>query len=467
MKKGVIIALASVGGVALLGTAGYFGLSSMYTNSFSYGTRINDTLCVGLSVDETNQLLSNQVDYEGITLVDCHGKEYQVPASAIDFKVDFSEDLLKIKQGQSPVKWGANLVNPETHQAEMKISFDEDKLNQYLDKLDCVKFGVYDKNKKVEIIMTADGYDLHEKMTDLVHPELVKEVVKESIYAMETKIDLKEKGCYEDLPLSKKDLETKALWNKIRDFQDFTLTYEIYDNTTETISKKDVCKWMLLDENGELVFDENDNIMLDEEKVKAYAVSLSDKYDTTGKPHEFKSTRGDVVTIEKSTYGNDIDEDKEAKALIEDFMANKTGQTREPIYKVKAWGQGEDDIGDTYIEVDMTNQHLYYYVEGKLELDCDVVTGNTSRKMGTPAAVCYVYGKCKNRILRGPNYATFVYYWMPVNGNIGLHDATWRKEFGGELYKTGGSHGCVNMPKAKAGELYDMVEIGTPCIIFY
>ena len=56
---------------------------------------------------------------------------------------------------------------------------------------------------------------------------------------------------------------------------------------------------------------------------------------------------------------------------------------------------------------------------------------------------------------------------MPVNGNIGLHDATWRREFGGEIYLKSGSHGCINIPKDKAGELYDMVVIGTPVVMFY
>ena len=73
----------------------------------------------------------------------------------------------------------------------------------------------------------------------------------------------------------------------------------------------------------------------------------------------------------------------------------------------------------------------------------------------------------RNRTLRGPGYASFVYYWMAVNGNIGLHDATWRRRFGGDEYKYNGSHGCVNMPKSKAGELYNMVEVGTPVVMFY
>lgn len=77
------------------------------------------------------------------------------------------------------------------------------------------------------------------------------------------------------------------------------------------------------------------------------------------------------------------------------------------------------------------------------------------------------YFKQKNRVLRGANYATPVKYWMAVDGRIGIHDASWRKEFGGDIYLTDGSHGCINTPLEKVQELYDMVEIGTPVIMFY
>ena len=114
----------------------------------------------------------------------------------------------------------------------------------------------------------------------------------------------------------------------------------------------------------------------------------------------------------------------------------------------------------------MTDQKLYYYEEGVCLLATDIVTGNTGRRMGTPEGVNYVYSKQKNRVLRGPGYAAPVSFWMPVKGNIGIHDATWRSEFGGEIYKTNGSHGCINIPYDKMVELYEMVEVGTPVIMF-
>ena len=78
-----------------------------------------------------------------------------------------------------------------------------------------------------------------------------------------------------------------------------------------------------------------------------------------------------------------------------------------------------------------------------------------------------MYNKQKNRVLRGPNYRTPVKFWIPVRGAIGIHDAKWRDEFGGDIYLTDGSHGCVNTPMDAVEKLYEMVEIGTPCVMYY
>lgn len=81
--------------------------------------------------------------------------------------------------------------------------------------------------------------------------------------------------------------------------------------------------------------------------------------------------------------------------------------------------------------------------------------------------VCYVYEKQKNRVLRGPGYASPVKYWMPIKGGIGIHDARWRSEFGGDIYKTSGSHGCINTPEEEMARLYECAEVGTPVVLFY
>ena len=149
------------------------------------------------------------------------------------------------------------------------------------------------------------------------------------------------------------------------------------------------------------------------------------------------------------------------------YLENPVEMQREPSYIRNVTYKDSNFIDTTYVEVDMTRQKMMFFREGEKILETDVVTGCTSKGMGTPELVCYVYGKSRNAILRGANYRSFVNYWVPVYGGIGIHDATWRDEFGGELYKKSGSHGCVNTPLEKMEELYDMLEIGMPVVIHY
>ena len=49
---------------------------------------------------------------------------------------------------------------------------------------------------------------------------------------------------------------------------------------------------------------------------------------------------------------------------------------------------------------------------------------------------------------------------MPFDGGRGLHDASWREYFGGDIYHFGGTHGCVNMPSEITPYVYDTLHVG-------
>lgn len=117
-----------------------------------------------------------------------------------------------------------------------------------------------------------------------------------------------------------------------------------------------------------------------------------------------------------------------------------------------------------YILVDISDQTLKYYVKGKVKLKSNVVTGG--RGCGTPTGRFKLHHKARNVNLTGPGYVSHVNYWMPFIGqSYGMHDASWRSQFGGSIYKYNGSHGCVNMPRSKVSKLYKMVPNGTRVII--
>lgn len=116
-----------------------------------------------------------------------------------------------------------------------------------------------------------------------------------------------------------------------------------------------------------------------------------------------------------------------------------------------------------HIIVSIANQTLTYYEYDKVVLSSNIVTGKDGR---TPTGTFKVLNKARNIILKGKDYESFVNYWIAFRGvSLGFHDASWRSNFGGTIYKTNGSHGCVNMPYNKVKQLYNMVQIGTPVYI--
>ena len=114
--------------------------------------------------------------------------------------------------------------------------------------------------------------------------------------------------------------------------------------------------------------------------------------------------------------------------------------------------------------MDLKEQHLYFYENGTMIIDAPFVSGNVAKDWTTPPGLFTLYYKQTDKVLRGEDYETPVKYWMPFNGGIGLHDANWRGSFGGEIYKTNGSHGCINLPPAKAAQVYEHAYKGIPII---
>lgn len=443
----------------------YLGLARYYADGFSYGTWINGVYCTGKSVNEVNDELLKQFDYEGLTITDSDGKSYTVLADEVELCFDFNEALRLYLERQNPYLWIDNLTGSEgARTLDPVVSYNERTFEEIVNAFPFFG-GKKEEERTVEILKGEQGYYLVNERSHVLNEQKAEELIRAAFEGFETNLDLEAAGCYEDIPLSEEMRQELALWEKIKDYQDCGIVYQ-FGEESYPVDSSVACDFIMMDEEGGFVFDENGNLCTDEEKIYAFVDQLADEYDTVGSVRQFQTTRGDIVSVEGGIYGNKIDRNAEKEYLLQAFL-EKRKEVHEPSYTQMALRQGKDDIGDTYIEVDMTNQMMYYYEEGELKLETPVVTGNTSLRRGTPVGTNYVYSKQKNRILRGEGYESPVKYWIPVKGAIGIHDASWRSTYGGEIYKTNGSHGCINTPLDKVAELYDLVEIGTPCVMFY
>ncbi len=120
----------------------------------------------------------------------------------------------------------------------------------------------------------------------------------------------------------------------------------------------------------------------------------------------------------------------------------------------------------TYVDIDISDQVVTYFENGVAILQSPCVSGLNNGKRNTPYGTFKILTKVPGKTLKGPTWNCWVDRWMKfTNSNIGLHDASWRSEFGGNIYQTNGSHGCVNLPKETAYQLYDLVSVGTIVIV--
>ncbi len=463
-KKKFYLAIIMITPIVLC-TVIYVALAFYYQGSFSFGTWVNGIYCTGKSVEEINKELCAQTYAKEFTIEGRGDTKEVLNLKSINYQEDFLSPLENMKNNQNPFLWGKNLFVSKSQVLVPVISYDENLLKKELQKSSFMKTNTMNSTPRVEIIESSAGYELFDNTTSIIDVDKAILKIENAIQDYEQSIDLNADNCYESYETTLSTKEVYQLWEKVDQFQNFKMQYLFGDNI-EVLDSSIVADWITKNEKDEFQLDEKGELVLDESMIQNYIASLASKYDTVGGTRQFQSTRGDSVTIKGGTYGNKLDQKAEVQYLTQAFREHNESD-RVPEYEKTAWKQGTNDIGSTYIEIDMTKQTLYYYLNGALQLETPVVTGNTSLKRGTPERVCFVYAKQKNRILRGPGYASHVNFWMPVNGNIGIHDALWRKEFGGEIYKTAGSHGCINTPYEQMEKLYDMVEIGTPVIMFY
>ena len=449
---------------------GYVFLALYYRNTFGYNTWINGIYCTGKSVEEVNSELLAVMEMPVVTVTDRDGMSYSIILEDADYAGDYSLPLRQFQENQESFFWLQDAFRREDCALLPITSYDESKLQALWNELPFVQAEKGKKNGLEILYDEQDGYAVEDGMHGRFRLDKAYDEFVAAIENGETSVIFDEDDYY-DVTMTEEEKAMWKLWEQIDSYQSAELTFDMGEEQVllETsdlstfLEKEEESNMPLLNEDGELT--------LNEKEIKNYIAALAETYDTVGKEREFQSTRGDVITISGGTYGMKLDQKGEITFLT-DFLTEAAAgkvpkENHEAIYSQTTKAFGENDIGDTYVEVDMSRQMLYYYEDGVLLLKTEVVTGNLAHKTGTPQGVDFVYAKQKNRVLRGDGYESFVKYWMPVYRGVGLHDASWRSKFGGEIYKTAGSHGCVNLPTSIAGEIYDLVDIGTPVVMFY
>ncbi len=220
-----------------------------------------------------------------------------------------------------------------------------------------------------------------------------------------------------------------------------------------------------------IAVDENGNPIVSESKIYGFLKNLVDSHGTAWMMDRYRNGEGQEVIVNDNSRGDGsiYDIGTEFSYLRDGILSSDglVGTRQVQLSKSAVEYDAGKQLGSTYIEVNMGDQVLHYYVDGKLNMEIPVVTGNVNRGRGTPTGIYPVYNKRYHTYLRGVDYVSYVNYWLGVHKGVGIHDANWRSKFGEEIYKVDGSHGCINCPEESVSVLWEVVEVGTPVILYY
>ena len=258
--------------------------------------------------------------------------------------------------------------------------------------------------------------------------------------------------------------DDEELVAKAAELNEMTTAHIIY-NFSDRFWEVDsdlIASWLVKDEAG--------NYYLDESLVRAWVTDMAYETDTFGLKHRFMTSYGVEVELEAGgDYGWCIDKDDTTAHLIQ-YINEHANVEVQPDYLYTALDRSINDIGNTYVEVCISSQHLWCYSNGQLVVDTPVITGRVADGYATPSGSCWaIDGKKDDWQFTGYSNAHSD-YWMPFNGPVGLHDASWQDPSFytiPDYYYNYGSHGCVNMPLDAARIVFQHMEIGYPVIVYY
>ena len=478
-------------GAAALTAAAYCGGIYYFNSHFLPNTYAGGVDISYLDAAEAEQKLQSDFVYDSVVLKGRDGEETLDLSDAGTIKT-FSDTKDAINAQEKSTWFKAFFDTNHDSNITLSVSCDEDKLEAKLSELAILN--------PDNITMPTDAYPRLNTDTNLyeveaetegnnINADALKEAVHNALDNGDRLVDLEGAGVYTQ-PTMRADsslLAGQIAWMNAINAAGATF---------------DLDAGVVIPVNGELVGAlVGDDGMADEEAVRNYVNGLAATYNTVS-PDKQRSfiNHNNVEKIINTSYGWQLNEDKTYpllfelinKVITDTTVINTVGGNTETadtagneavfnpadyaikaVWKSTAAKHEENDIGNTYVEIDMGEQNVYIYADGNCVLTTPCVTGRMTKGRITPEGIYQIQYKQKSRYLTGRNpdgsisYRSFVNYWMPFNRGIGLHDATWRRQFGGTYYVQGGSHGCINLPLDMAKQIYDIVYTGMPVVCYY
>lgn len=425
----------------LLVILGAFALSLFHHSHFRNGTIIDGVDCSWLTTKEAYNKLNEQLREKEISFLFVDA-QYHFGGDAFDLKIPSAMELESFLTSQNSAR--------ERHFSSSQFIFSEAKLETILASIPNLDTNKMVPSQNASILLKDDVLTIvPEVVGNTIDFDDAYQLASSSLYSGITNIDFSTiTDCYPSVT----SLNLEETVTSINRVLQTSISFVLNDNSVLTLDKSIMKDWIVVDADGYYEIDIDGNLPL-------FLSKLSEQCANSTMWFEFTGTNAEAVMVPAKNLL--LNEDAEMER-IKSELGSATSYTHTPIFSAP--------VGDSYVEVDISRQHIWMYVNGECVVDSDCVTGNAGIH-DTPEGYFFLTYKTTNAVLRGYNdngskYASPVSYWMPFNGGIGLHDASWRDSFGGSIYIGNGSHGCVNLPKKTAETIYQNIDKTMPIIVY-
>ena len=425
----------------------YIAVSFFYVNRFLPNSYVNEENVSNKKMAEVRKHYMSLRSGKTLVVAGDFGEKLEIP---VDKVVDFSTEGLEDIDIQHSLKWVESFFKKTKHTVKVNKHIRDDKLQPYISESNFIKGKVLTEPKDATLTVNNGVVTIQKDVPgNKVDVDKLTALVKDSI--LEDNMEVK----YTDYPQAK--VTADSLKPRKKEIEE-KINHVIPIDIRGVDYKLDLKSFYSSEQ-------------IDMDKLKEFIAKIVDDTDTLDRQRIFKDNTGTDRTVQSGTYGWKINQEETVNKIIK-AIKDKNFEKMEPEYT--AQGNKDVDIGKTYIEIDLSKQHLWVYENGTQVLDSQLVSGRVPNNY-TPVGVHSIKDKVPNKVLKGTNrttyeeYESFVSYWMPIDwSGIGLHDATWQNgDFSPDKYlDVMGSNGCINLPMATAEYIYANVPIGTPVVIY-
>lgn len=442
-----------------------------YNDKFLNGTMVNGSDVGGMTLQKANDQLSKKVNGQSLKLIFNDGQSEVLQSAQLGVSYNKDNSLNQLMKNQNKWAWFIGFFKNEKNTLTDLIQISDENLTNGIASMEHAK----EENQ----IAPTDAYIqykdgsfsiIEETLGSKFNTEELVKNIKVALSEGKQQLDVTKANGYVKPQVYKDDQDLNNQLKAANEYCLSAITYTTPKGKEIALDGSTLITWLSKQDDGSYTKDES----VFKEKLTAFVKELASQYNSIGATRTFTGKDGQSHTVSGGTYGFRVSTDSEVSALLKMINENKSENNRIPEHTGQLPSGENGGLGTTYLEINITKQHLWFVKDGSVVLESDFVSGKESDPTRlTPSGTYYIYNKERNRVLRGtkqPNgkyeYESPVSYWMPFNKGIGLHDASWRSTFGGNIYINSGSHGCINLPTGFAGSLYSQIYVNLPVVVY-